>query len=74
MESITFTVTRCAESGGYVARWDAPDNLGGIATQGDSLGELDDMVADAVRGWFADKESLPRVKLHFMEDPELAIA
>jgi hypothetical protein len=74
MQSITLTVTRCPETGGFVARWDAPDNQGGIATQGDDLGELQDMVADAVKGWFADKGSLPSVRLHFVEDPELAIA
>jgi hypothetical protein len=74
METITFTVTACEETGGYVAVWDAPDNGGGIATQGDSFSDLHDMVADAVRGWFSDKGYLPRVKLHFVEDPELALA
>lgn len=74
METITFTVTPCEESGGYVAVWDAPENAGGITTQGDSLTDLQEMLADAVSGWFADKGYIPRVKLHFVEDPELVVA
>lgn len=74
MTTITFTVTPSPESGGYVARWDAPGDRGGIATQGDSLAELHEMIADAVRGWFAEEDSLPRVRLHFVEDPELVVA
>jgi predicted RNase H-like HicB family nuclease len=46
---ITFTVELCAESGGFVARWDAPAG-GGITTQGDDLADLQSMVSDAVGG------------------------
>jgi predicted RNase H-like HicB family nuclease len=74
MDTITFTVTPCEDSGGYVAAWDAPGNSGGIATQGDTLTELQEMIADAVSGWFADKGQMPRVKLHFDEDPELVVS
>ncbi len=73
MNMITFSVTACEETGGYVARWDAPSG-GGITTQGDNLTELNEMIADAVRGWFSDGERPQSVKLHFVEDPELAVA
>ncbi len=61
---LVFIVTACSETGGFVARWDAPTG-GGICTQGDSFAELQDMVTDAVRGYF-DGETLPdRLGLHF---------
>ncbi|MGO9585964.1 MAG: hypothetical protein ACLP2Y_07210 [Limisphaerales bacterium] len=47
MSEIIFQVEPCVETGGYVARWDAPRG-GGITTQGDSFAELDAMIADAV--------------------------
>jgi predicted RNase H-like HicB family nuclease len=74
MTTITFTVTPCEETGGYVAVWDAPDGQGGISTQGDTLAELHDMVADAVNGWFSGDERPKSVRLHFVEDPEFALA
>ena len=52
MTDITFTVTPCAETGGFVARWDDMPGRGGITTQGDSFAELDTMIADAVNGYF----------------------
>ena len=72
MNEITFRIEPCHETGGYVARWDAPGG-GGITTQGDSFGELEAMVTDAVEGYF-DAESHPtQVRLHFVEDPILAL-
>ncbi len=70
---ITFRVEACRETGGYVARWDAPGG-GGITTQGDSFGELDAMIADAVEGFFVSAQRPKRVRLHFTEDPVVAIA
>jgi predicted RNase H-like HicB family nuclease len=67
---ITFEVTPCDETGGYVARWDDPAG-GGISTQGDSFADLDGMVRDAVEGYFADRERPDRIWLHFVRDPEL---
>lgn len=32
------------------------------------------MVRDAVEGYFSDREKPVRVTLHFVEDPELAMA
>lgn len=44
------------------------------STQGDSFGELDVMLRDAVDGYFFDKPRPDRIQLHFAEDPELAMA
>lgn len=73
MSEITFTIEPCAETGGFVARWDAPDG-GGIATQGDSFAELDAMIADAVNGYFEAGGKPQKVRLHFTEDPVVAVA
>lgn len=73
MKEIIFRVEPCPETGGFVARWDAPTG-GGITTQGDSFSELDAMITDAVDGYFESKDRPRRVRLHFVEDPVLAIA
>ena len=67
---ITFELTPSEDSGGYVARWDDPVG-GGICTQGDSFADLDEMVRDAVAGYFADREKPASIRLHFVRDPEL---
>jgi predicted RNase H-like HicB family nuclease len=72
MTEIIFKVEPCTETGGYVARWDAPQG-GGITTQGDSFAELDTMIADAVGGYFERKDRPKRVRLHFAQDPILAV-
>jgi predicted RNase H-like HicB family nuclease len=56
--------------GGYVAY-----ALGeSIVTQGDTLGELKEMVRDAVRCHFEDEEEQPRViRLHFVRDEVIAV-
>ncbi|MBN8419632.1 MAG: hypothetical protein J0L73_11995 [Verrucomicrobia bacterium] len=59
---ITFTVAPCHETGGYVARWDDPLGRGGISTQGDSLNELQEMVADAVQVFFEPDGKPPQVR------------
>ena len=73
MSKIAFTITSCHETGGYVARWDDPAG-GGITTQGDDFGELDSMLRDAVDGYFSERPRPDRIQLHFVEDPELAMA
>ncbi|MEI6786666.1 MAG: 2-oxoisovalerate dehydrogenase [Verrucomicrobiota bacterium] len=60
---IIFEVEPCAETGGYVARWDAPRG-GGITTQGDSFAELDAMIADAVGACFEPKQRPKRIRLY----------
>jgi predicted RNase H-like HicB family nuclease len=72
MNEITFRIEACGETGGFVARWDAPEG-GGITTQGDSLAELHAMIADAVKGYFDPGQQPRRVRLHFVEDPTLAL-
>ena len=74
MQEITFQIERCSESGGYVARWDGKPGTGGIVTQGDTLDELQAMIADAVGGYFDEAERPAQVRLHFLEDPVLALA
>ena len=70
---ICFNLCPCAETGGYTARWDDPAG-GGICTQGDSFADLEAMVRDAVEGYFADQTKPVRIRLHFLTDPELAVA
>lgn len=71
---IVLTVTS-AEEGGFVASWDDLRG-GGITTQGEDLRELQEMVQDAVEGYFRAAGIQPprNVRLHFTEDPSLAIA
>jgi predicted RNase H-like HicB family nuclease len=73
MNGVTFLIEVCPETGGFVARWDDP-NGGGITTQGETLGELHAMLADAIRGYFESAEQPRHVRLHFVEDPVLALA
>ena len=74
MKEITFSVEACAETGGFVARWDDEPGKGGITTQGDSLAELHAMVSDAVNGYFEPANRPDRVRLHFLQDPVVALA
>jgi predicted RNase H-like HicB family nuclease len=73
VQEITFSVEACRETGGFVARWDAPEG-GGITTQGDDLAELYAMIEDAVKGYFEPGNKPSRIRLHFVEDPVLALA
>jgi predicted RNase H-like HicB family nuclease len=61
--SIVFNVTACPETGGYVARWDDKPGRGGITTQGETLSELEEMIADAVAGYFDPPHRPQKVKL-----------
>ncbi len=70
---ICFHRTSCDETEGYVSRWNAPAG-GGICTQGDSFAELDHMVRDEVDCYFVDHDKPERIRLHFVGDPELAVA
>lgn len=73
VNEITFDIEACLETGGFVARWDDPKG-GGITTQGDTLTELQAMIADAVKGYFDAGQQPQSVRLHFVEDPALALA
>ncbi|HEX4084512.1 MAG TPA: hypothetical protein VHY22_06375 [Chthoniobacteraceae bacterium] len=77
MNEITFNVERDEDSSFLVATWDDPKGNGGIATQGQDLSELQEMVRDAVRCHFGDGEAGPMPKIirfHFMSDPVLEVA
>ena len=73
MHTLRFEVTTCPDTGGYIARWDDSQG-GGITTQGDSFAELDAMVRDAVDGYFYDRDKPSILRLHFVEDPVLAVS
>ena len=57
-----------------MARWENAPGQGGITTQGDSFAELDAMITDAVNGFFEPAERPQRLRLHFVEDPIVALA
>jgi|HubBroStandDraft_1064217.scaffolds.fasta_scaffold682370_1 predicted RNase H-like HicB family nuclease len=67
--SITFEVFQ--EDAGFVAKWDAPMNMGGITTQADSLPELFKAITEAVQCHFDEEEMPKEAKLHFVNDPAL---
>ncbi|MCC7518870.1 MAG: hypothetical protein IT578_06760 [Verrucomicrobiae bacterium] len=73
MSDVVFTVERDPESGWLCASWDDPRG-GGIATQGRDLRDLQDMIRDAVLGYFEDRKPPVAVRLHFISDPELVMA
>lgn len=50
---IRFVVSSCDETGGFVARSDDPSG-GCICTQGESTADLEEMLRDAVEGYFAE--------------------
>jgi predicted RNase H-like HicB family nuclease len=62
-KEILFNVTPCRETGGYVARWDDLPEKGGITTQGETLSELEEMIADAVSGYFDSPDRPQKVNL-----------
>ena len=72
MGEIIFEVREDEVDGGFVAT-----ALGhSIATQGDTLEELREMVRDAVRCHFGDGEtgSMPNIiRLHFVRDEAIAV-
>jgi len=71
--SIVFNVTACPETGGYVARWDDKPGHGGITTQGETLSELEEMIADAVTGYFEATKRPQKVSCISWTIPILAL-
>jgi predicted RNase H-like HicB family nuclease len=73
---IVFKVERDEEGACFVASWDAPSGKGGITTQGEDLRELQEMILDATAAYFQTAGVPPpnHVRLHFVTDPELALA
>lgn len=63
MEELSFEV-RQEDDGGFSASCELPDGV--IATQGDTWKELEQMVLDAVSGYFAEWDDKPAsVRLHW---------
>ncbi|HUD99319.1 MAG TPA: hypothetical protein VMR62_07065 [Bryobacteraceae bacterium] len=71
MDEITFQVCNDEDSGLLVASWDAPDNAGGITTQGRDLQDLQQQVSEAVETHFDAGQAPRRIRLHFVNDPIL---
>ncbi len=74
MNEITFQVQRDEESGMLVASWDAPNASGGISTQGQDLGDLQQQILEAVAVHFDSSEVPSQIRLHFVSDPILVQA
>jgi len=71
MDEITLRVSRDEESGWLIACWDAPDDSGGITTQGEDLRDLQVQIVDAVATHFGEGDAPRRIRLHFTSDPIL---
>jgi predicted RNase H-like HicB family nuclease len=65
LTEILFQIQEDAVDGGYVAQ-----AIGaGITTQAESIPELKEMIADAIRCHFDNPNDIPRiVRLHFVKD------
>jgi hypothetical protein len=74
MEEITRQVQRDAQSGWLVAWWDDPDGAGGITTQGQGLGDLQQQITEAVSVHFDEGAAPRRIGIHFVGDPILVQA
>ncbi|CAN5791742.1 hypothetical protein BH20VER1_BH20VER1_14230 [soil metagenome] len=70
-EEITFIVEKDEGSEMLIASWDDQSGNGGITTQGADLKELQEMVSEAVRCHFDERERPEKVRLHFVTDPVL---
>jgi hypothetical protein len=74
MEEIALQVQRDEQSGWLVAWWDDPGGAGGITTQGQDLGDLQQQITEAVAVQF-DAGAVPhRIRIHFVSDPILVQA
>jgi predicted RNase H-like HicB family nuclease len=74
MKEITLRIERDEDSGWFVAQWDAPNNGGGITTQGKDLGELEANVREAVVCHFGKRKAPRTIRLHFVKDAVLETA
>ena len=74
VHEITFTVERDEETGWLTASWDAPDQTGGITTQGKDLADLEKNLREAVECHFGGEKLPQRIRLRFVNDAILATA
>jgi len=71
MKELSFEV-RQEDEGGFSASCELPGGV--IATQGETWKELEQMVLDAVQGYFAGRSDKPaRVRLHLERDEVIAV-
>jgi hypothetical protein len=73
MNAATFNVERDEDARMLVATWDDASG-GGITTQAETLAQLENAIAEAVRCHFGDGSSPREVRLHFEADPVLQLA
>jgi len=72
MKDLRFEVQQ-EDDGGFSANCDLPDGV--IATQGETWKELEEMVLDAVNGYFGDRADKPaRVRLHLERDEVIPVS
>jgi predicted RNase H-like HicB family nuclease len=71
MDEITLQVVNDEDSGYLLASCDAPDNSGGISTQGRDLQDLQQQLNDAVETHFDEGQAPHRIRPHFVNDPVL---
>jgi predicted RNase H-like HicB family nuclease len=73
MFELQFEIEPDHETGGFSAHWTEP-GVGGIATQGENLADLEAMVREAVELYFEGRALPSRVVLNFRESPILMFA
>ncbi len=72
MKELSFEV-RQEDDGGFSASCELADGV--IATQGDTWKELEEMVLDAVKGYFAGRDEKPAsVRLHLERDEVIPVS
>jgi predicted RNase H-like HicB family nuclease len=71
-QEIIFTIERDEENGWFTASWDAPNQTGGITTQGKDLAELEKNLREAVECHFEGGQRPRRMRLRFLNDAVLA--
>ncbi|MCI0747365.1 MAG: hypothetical protein L0Y58_18320 [Verrucomicrobia subdivision 3 bacterium] len=74
IKEITFTVEPCPKPGDLSPVGMIRSAKAALRRREIPLGELDAMIADAVNGYFEPSERPQRVRLHFLEDPVVALA
>jgi predicted RNase H-like HicB family nuclease len=74
VDEIIFTVERDEGTGWLTASWDAPNQTGGITTQGKDLADLEKNLREAVECHFEGGKLPRQIRLRFVNDAVLATA
>jgi predicted RNase H-like HicB family nuclease len=72
MSEITFEIEQDEEDGSFSAAWPDP-GIGGIATSGRTLSDLQASIVEAVELYFEGRQRPSRIKLHFVTDPNFLV-